>query len=353
MPALQKPLLLTSSGVPPIMMAGEENTVAETKRTQWHPAFCDALELTLRKSRDQLEYQREYNLSSKPLQVDLLVIRKTGSQPIEEAIGQIFRRHNLFEYKSPGDDLNIDTYYKTVAYGCLYKALAGKRVNEIPAADVTLTIIRQEKPDKLLQQMKEAGNVIRCPYPGIYNLSGPDTMFATQVVAIEELPEGTHVWLKALTRHLTRTNAERLILENREVAGSPRDQRMSDAVMQIAISANFDLFEKLKKEDHVMCDALKELMRPEFEEELAAELKNNTDRVTRDVTNRVTRDVTRRVTQDVTQRVTQDTAVSNIKSLMSRMHWSAREAMDALAIPEEKRESYARLIGEKETPKNV
>ena len=28
-----------------------------------------------------------------------------------------------------------------------------------------------------------------------------------------------------------------------------------------------------------MCDALKELMRPEFEEELAAELKNNTDRV--------------------------------------------------------------------------
>ena len=295
----------------------------------------------------------EYNLSSKPLQVDLLVIRKTGSQPIEEAIGQIFRRHNLFEYKSPGDDLNIDTYYKTVAYGCLYKALAGKRVNEIPAADVTLTIIRQEKPDKLLQQMKEAGNVIRCPYPGIYNLSGPDTMFATQVVAIEELPEGTHVWLKALTRHLTRTNAERLILENREVAGSPRDQRMSDAVMQIAISANFDLFEKLKKEDPVMCDALKELMRPEFEEELAAELKNNTDRVTRDVTNRVTRDVTRRVTQDVTQRVTQDTAVSNIKSLMSRMHWSAREAMDALAIPEEKRESYARLIGEKETPKNV
>ena len=118
-----------------------------------------------------------------------------------------------------------------------------------------------------------------------------------------------------------------------------------------------------------MCDALKELMRPEFEEELAAELKNNTDRVTRDVTNRVTRDVTnrvtrdvtnrvtrdvtRRVTQDVTQRVTQDTAVSNIKSLMSRMHWSAREAMDALDIPEEKRESYARLIGEKETPKNV
>ena len=102
-----------------------------------------------------------------------------------------------------------------------------------------------------------------------------------------------------------------------------------------------------------MCDALKELMRPEFEEELAAELKHNTDRVTRDVTNRVTRDVTRRVTQDVTQRVTQDTSVSNIKSLMSRMHWSAREAMDALDIPEEKREGYARIIEETETMETV
>ena len=38
-----------------------------------------------------------------------------------------------------------------------------------------------------------------------------------------------------------------------------------------------------------MCDALKELMRPEFEEELAAELKNNTDRVTRDVTHDASR----------------------------------------------------------------
>ena len=109
-----------------------------------------------------------------------------------------------------------------------------------------------------------------------------------------------------------------------------------------------------------MCDALKELMRPEFEEELAAELKNNTDRVTRDVTNRVTRDVTRRVTrdvtrrvtQDVTQRVAQDTAVSNIKSLMSRMHWSVHEAMDVLGIPEEKRGEYARLIEETEKPEN-
>ena len=109
-----------------------------------------------------------------------------------------------------------------------------------------------------------------------------------------------------------------------------------------------------------MCDALKELMRPEFEEELEAELKNNTDRVTRDVTNRVTRDVTRRVTrdvtrrvtQDVTQRVAQDTAVSNIKSLMFRMHWSVHEAMDVLGIPEEKRGEYARLIEETEKPEN-
>ena len=82
-----------------------------------------------------------------------------------------------------------------------------------------------------------------------------------------------------------------------------------------------------------MCDALKELMRPEFEEELETELKNNTRNVTRDLT----RDVT----------------IANIKNLMSRMHWSARETMDALGIPEEKREGYARIIEETETMGNA
>ena len=44
-------------------------------RVQWHPGFCAAMELELWDNRDDLEYEREYNLSKKPLQADLLVYR--------------------------------------------------------------------------------------------------------------------------------------------------------------------------------------------------------------------------------------------------------------------------------------
>ena len=43
-------------------------------KIQWHPAFCAAAELELRFNKDDLEFKREYNLSKKPLQMDLLII---------------------------------------------------------------------------------------------------------------------------------------------------------------------------------------------------------------------------------------------------------------------------------------
>lgn len=48
----------------------------EELKIQWHPAFCSAMELILKEDRDHLEFIREYNLNTKPLEVDLLVIKK-------------------------------------------------------------------------------------------------------------------------------------------------------------------------------------------------------------------------------------------------------------------------------------
>ena len=48
----------------------------EEDKKQWHPAFCAAMELELREDNDILLYEREHNLSKKPLEMDLLVIKK-------------------------------------------------------------------------------------------------------------------------------------------------------------------------------------------------------------------------------------------------------------------------------------
>lgn len=102
----------------------------ETK-VQWHPGFIAAMNLELTQNKKDLFFEKEYNLNTKPLEIDLLIIKKEAMTEIASEIGKIFRGHNILEYKSPEDHLDIDAFYKTTAYACLYKSygktLGGKR----------------------------------------------------------------------------------------------------------------------------------------------------------------------------------------------------------------------------------
>ena len=70
----------------------------KTEKLQWHPAFCAATELELRQDLDVLELIPEYNLSKKPLQIDLVIIKKMDwKRTLQNEIGHIMRGHNILE----------------------------------------------------------------------------------------------------------------------------------------------------------------------------------------------------------------------------------------------------------------
>ena len=123
-------------------------------KIQWHPAFCSAMELELREYKKYLRYEREHNLGKMPLKIDFLVIRKNPGVTIKNDIGDFFLGNNIFEYKSPGDDMNIGTFYKTLSYACLYKSEAGS-VSEILNMDITVSLVREQKPVILLEQLEK------------------------------------------------------------------------------------------------------------------------------------------------------------------------------------------------------
>lgn len=58
----------------------------EKTEIQWHPGFYGAAELELISNREELEFQREYNLSKKPLQMDLLIIKKLADAVLQASI---------------------------------------------------------------------------------------------------------------------------------------------------------------------------------------------------------------------------------------------------------------------------
>ena len=117
-------------------------------KTQWHPAFVSAMKLELIEDAEYLDYTSEYNLNTKPLEMDLLIVKKDKDVEIKNEIGKIFRKHNIVEYKSPDDSMNLNTYMKVIAYACLYKAYENY-LDEITLDQITITMVREKKPRKL------------------------------------------------------------------------------------------------------------------------------------------------------------------------------------------------------------
>ena len=144
-----------------------KTTSPENTKIQWHPGFYAAAEIELRQNRRELEFHREYNLSKKPLQVDLLIIEKLHDVQIQNELGAIFRRYNIMEYKEPKDKLNIDVFFKAIGYAFLYKGL-GESVNQIPLEELTVSLFREAKPVKLMHQLVGYGYHIQLYAPGIY-----------------------------------------------------------------------------------------------------------------------------------------------------------------------------------------
>ena len=274
----------------------------EAVRIQWHPGFYGAAELEFLSNKGDLEFQREFNLSKEPIRIDLLIIKKLSDVRIENEIGHIFKKYNVAEYKNPDDALTIDDYYKTVGYACLYKGL-GETVDQIPADELTISIFRESYPREMFQAMIKLGMEIKEHFPGIYYISGKQVLFDTQVVVTKQLDREIHRTLHVLSKNVQEEDV-RAFVEKAARMFEPGDRNNIDAVLQVSVSANREIFEAIRRCDKIMCDALKELMKEDFEE------------------------------------TKQETLLEAIRNLMETMKCSAEQAMAALKIPDADRGKY-------------
>ena len=242
----------------------------KAEKLQWHPAFCAATELELRQDLDVLELIPEYNLSKKPLQIDLVIIKKMDwKRTLQNEIGHIMRGHNILEYKGPGDELTIDSFFKVIGYASLYKA-QGIAVNKISASEVTVSFFRNAYPKALFQELKKEGYILKKMYPGIYYVRGK-VPFPVQVVVTSQLERKAHCSLRVLTTQVEMQDAE-LFLEQIHYFESKNERSNIDSVLQVSVNANKQVYSLLRRKNE-MCEALRELMKDEIEKELENKLE--------------------------------------------------------------------------------
>lgn len=201
----------------------------------------------------------------KPLQIDLLIIEKNKNIRIKNQIGHIFRQNNIIEYKSPGDSMSIDDFYKATAYACMYKAL-GEKVDAVSANELTISMMRESYPAGMIATLKRQGIEIEKMYDGIYYLK--NFFIPTQIVVTKELSQGLHNSFRVLSRNVDEKDIETFLKDAEGYIGK-NEKSDADAVLQVSMSANYELYEKVRR-DNTMCEALRRLMKDEIEEALDA-----------------------------------------------------------------------------------
>ena len=229
----------------------------EKTKLQWHPAFGAALRITLQDEMKYLEMHEEHLLSKKPLQMDILIIKKTQDIQIKKKIGMIFRKHNIIEYKSPEDSRSVNDFYKVYGYACIYQSNTD-RMKEIDPEELTLTFACSHYPRKFLRHL-ETVRGMRAEYQGggIYYLKGDP--IPMQLLITPKLTYKENYWLQSMRTDLQAGEEIRKLVREYEKHRKSKDHA---AVMDLITRANWKQMEVEKK----MCDALKELFAEELKE---------------------------------------------------------------------------------------
>jgi flagellar biosynthesis/type III secretory pathway protein FliH len=93
------------------------------------------------------------------------------------------------------------------------------------------------------------------------------TLFDTQIVVTGRLDPETHSSLRLLSKNVQTEDVRRFLSES-EALSAPGDKNNVDAVLEVSISANGSVYEKIKEDLH-MCEALEKLMQKEIDEKVS------------------------------------------------------------------------------------
>ncbi len=215
-------------------------------KIQWHQAFVGAIHCELMEDQEKLIFEQEYSITKKPLQIDLLIIKKRSDAQFGSGIGRLLSGYNILEYKSPGDALGIDELFQALTYACYYKCSAAY-ADERKESDITIMLIRNEYPAALIRFLEGKRCKLTEQEPGIYRVIG-NTFFRLVILVTGKMDQESYLWLNSLRGDLEKSEYMNLLRRSNEIGTSEGDY--SDAVLSVVELSNRDCI-KWKEESAV------------------------------------------------------------------------------------------------------
>jgi len=239
------------------------------KEIQWHPPYIAAMNLELADDREAFRFEPEYVLNTGALKIDLFM-ESRENKAVGNEIGKLFQKYNILEYKNPNDALDIDVFMKAQGYACLFKAY-GEKSDCRKIESITVSLIREARPDKLFRYFKEHNVSVEVPYKGIYYVTGNIVPFRTQIVVTRELDWEKHRWLCSLSGKLTKQGLKDLLIKISCLEGK-MEKEYADSILEVALKANRELADQLRSDEN-MSKTLLEIMEPVLQERTEKAIK--------------------------------------------------------------------------------
>jgi hypothetical protein len=216
----------------------------------WHEAFFEALQLEFHAYLDVLTFVCEHQLSKEALIMDVLIIKKDAGAHIGKNIGEVFRGHNIFEFKSETDNLSVWDYNKVLGYAMIYSAF-----ERVPLTDITVSFVATPKPTSVFKELTKArGLPVDEAHRGIYYVSGE--AFPVQIIEGKRLAVKENVFLKHLRSGLTQKDIKNVF----DAYAKHRTMEKVNVYLNRLFSANTKVVEEVMSM-YGMSDELREIFR--------------------------------------------------------------------------------------------
>jgi len=183
----------------------------------WHEAFYEAVRLELHEYEKYLTFEEEHPLSKEALLMDMLVVKKNKDVAINKNIGQIFKGHNIIEFKSEADSFSRWDYSKVLGYVHLYSSF-----NKVPLSDITLTISLTLYPRVMVKYIEGTlGLTVRNVDKGIYYIEGE--VIPLQILESKKMTNEDNVFIRNLRSGVKPKDIETTLNEYKKI--KPLDAR--------------------------------------------------------------------------------------------------------------------------------
>ena len=210
----------------------------EREHIAWHPAFVEAIQAELEEYRDVLEFCAELPLTTEPLRIDVLIVKKRADVVIKKNIARIFREYNIIEYKSPDDTISRSDFQKAQSYAWLYASQ-----QNLSTQDLTITLAESGYPRDLIRHLQtELGYGVEESEPGLYVVKGMP--MPVQIIESRKLDARENVWLRNLREP---KDAESLAKMLNAVQKRGKEAPLKAYTHVLLNAANIDVMKEVRK----------------------------------------------------------------------------------------------------------